>query len=429
MLCVVRRPRAPSSLRARPGALVGPRRAARLASSLGALLSVGALLSLGALAGAACDGRGVLELRYPPDAAAGGNLPVPDAGADAGGGGQGGGGAPIGGAAPSVVRLGLLALPESEPAQGVALELAALEAEALGVRAALVRRTFADLTTPSGAVSEAALAALEDEIQEHAKDGRAVMLEVALVRRLRDGRPAELVAKGWDPNYVVQPYLSLLKAVVERVGSKVSVLSLGHALDAWLDEHPDDADGLGACALAALGKIQVLPGPRPLVGVGLRAQAFDDALGSGAAVALADSVASLSEVLVVSYLAGVDDAPASPSSALQLIDQRGGQKPLAFDAVGAATPPGGALTEEQAASLLELFFDNVTARSARVPFVQVVQLGDLEGAACDGLAETLGLPLEGELASALCATGLRGLDGTTKKTFAPVLDALARFSK
>jgi hypothetical protein len=383
------------------------------------------LLTLLTSLSVACDGRGVLELSFPPDAAVGGNLPVPDAGDDAGAGGQGGGGAPQGGAAPSVVRLGLLALPESEPAEGLAKELAALEAEALGVRAVLVRRTFAELTTPSGAVSEAALGALDDEVQAHTKDGRAVMLEVALVQRLRDGRPAELALKGWDPNYLVQPYLSLLKAVVERVGAKVSVLSLGHALDAWSEAHPDDAEGLGACALAALGKVQALPGPRPKVGLGLRAQAFEQP----ATEALAASVAALSEVLVVSYLAGVDAVPSSPSSALQAIDALAGQKPLAFDAVGAATLGGAGLDEEQAASLLTLFFDNVKARSARVPFVHVVQLGDLEGVACEGLASTLGLEPTSDAASALCATGLRGLSGEAKKTFAPVLDALARFSK
>lgn len=351
------------------------------------------------------------ELPVDPSGTGGGF--VGDAGDHDAAGGDGGA-PPIGdGGPPAQVWAALAAPPADGDPDGPGAYQAELAAFSLGARGVVLEASFRDLCDADGAVDPVAVGALAARAQAHVDAGRRVHLELAAARRGLDLRPTALASLAWDDAAVVGAWVAVAEAVLDAAPG-VWCVGAGVAVDATLA----DAPPFVTFALDARAELASLPAP-PRLSLGLLAGGLIAGTAPDQPQSPALMLANAFDVVRVTYLPEVDGAPASPLDLVDALLAALPDRTFLLEAGAAPSSP-----DDQALFHARLR-TTITSHRDRFPFVRFVQARDVEGEGCVAYAGLQGLDPSSDAASALCATGVLGVDGAPKPALAELLTSLA----
>jgi hypothetical protein len=320
-----------------------------------------------------------------------------------GAGGQGADGGPTTGAGGALVAPVLMGVRANVSAAAPPL-LADLRAYAAGVRLMPIAVRFGNL-------DEAVLA---EDIADHAAQQVRVVVTLLVVDGPQAFRPPGLEEVSWnDP--LMKVALGDAIDAIEGAGA-VDVIAIGRRVDRYLEAFPADGE-----ALAELLAHGVSSADTP-TGIGLGHESQPDPV--------VESIASLGDVSVRSYLPGLGGSVQLASVAMDLdaLVATAGERPVLLLDVAFPSAPALGASEEMQHQALDAFFTALEPRRSRFPWVVVHQLHDLDELACEALAIDQGEDPGGLWASYACHTGLRTPEDEPKPAWSRFLEATARFA-
>jgi hypothetical protein len=368
-----------------------------------------------------CDGADPID--PPKDGGIGASAAGGVDGGDAGAGGAGGGAVPdAGDAGTAAVLIGLTPNPRSDAAEPSEAERvqAELIAFAAGVRALGAARPWRSLDA-------AGLDALGAKSAFYADHGRRMLLELLVIDRAADERPAELVGLAWDDPAVVAALDATIDAVLSRVGAELTALTFGREVDVYLAAHEDQRGSFEALAAHALGYARTHPmSPAGLrVGVGF---SFSATMGTDPSLS---AVLAAADVLAVSYLPEVRGS-AEPANAvvgdMDALIARAAQLPIALTALGVSSAPEAGGSPAAQRDFYHAFYQALEPRRASFPLVNAFELFDLSPEACAAHVAAQGEEPDGSFARHRCTLGLHGADGAAKAAWPELIEAAATFA-
>jgi hypothetical protein len=338
--------------------------------------------------------------------------------------GGGGAGPDAGDAGVSPVLIGITPSPRSDhagpPTAGDLLE-AELATFAVGVRGVVVTRALHELDSNA----YTALAAQGDFYEAH---GKRVLMNLAIVDRAADGRPAPLDTFTWDHPDVITAVHTAIDGLFASFGGELAYLTFGRDVDFYLAGHPGMRGAFehlveDACAYAARH------GSAP---VGLRVGAGFSFDGAASPDPSFDTLLDAGDVAVLSYLPGLKDGSAAPAStvaaALDSMTALAGGKPVVLQALGYPSAPGADGSEEKQQLFFQTFFDALAPRRSVFELVNVVELHDPAAVACEAYAAAQGQSPDGAFASFVCSLGLFDQGATAKPAWLEVAAGAAAFA-
>lgn len=384
---------------------------------MGARFSMPVVTTMVLLA-AGCDGIGL------PDLPTG-----PTTGGHPGGSGgtsetTGGGGTSGGGSTDSQVSPVLVAI-------------AATPASASGVPG-LADEIEADITT-FGAGARAAVVSvpwsaalpldpsLAKRLDFYAAHDHRVLVNLAVVDRLADQRPAEIASTSWSGADAQDAVHAALDALLDAGGASVRFVTLGRDVDVYLAAHPNERASFVAFAKEAAAYARSHAGAASDLAVGV-AFSPDAPKSEPAFTDLADA----SDVLGFSYFPGLgtyeSDATSGVVAAITALADAAMKKPIVLQAVGAPSDPlaGGADATQQA--FFSTLFGAVGARRESFALVSVTELHDAPASACAAWVASQGEAPDGPLAAYACSLGVLTTDGTPKPAWSAVIAGAAALS-
>lgn len=324
-----------------------------------------------------------------------------------------------GGTSVSPVLVGIRPTPASSaPTPGDVLS-ADLTAFGAGVRAAV-------LVLPWDQIAAGEDPSLAQRAAFYEKHGKRVALDLAVVDRLVDHRPAELAGKAWSAPEVVAAMEQTIDALFASTGPEVQYLTLGRDVDVYLEAHPAERSAFVAFAKQAFAY----------------ARSHDDAppdLAVGAAMSRAapkqepafGNLRDLGDVVAFSYFPGLVsfDAAKEPGAALVVaqLTAAAGPKPIVLQAGFASDAAAGGSEDAQQAFFATLF-GAIGAHRKSFALVNVVELSDAPPSSCGAWAVAQGGEEDGPLAAYACSLGLFRADGSTRPAWQAVLAGAAALS-
>lgn len=389
---------------------------------MGARNSIQILTTL-VLVACGCDGIGPAENPLPQTT---GGHPGGSGGDDTSGGGTGGTG---GATSPSVSPVLVAIQPTPASAWGDPGLAAQIEADVTtfgaGARAAIVSLPW-DAALPIDA-STSLDPSLAKHLDFYVTQKRRVLVNLAVVDRLADHRPAALSDAGWSAPETLQAVHATLDAILDAGGSSVRFVTFGRDVDVYLAAHPSERSAFVSFAKEACAYVRSRPGAPPDLAVGV---AFSpDAPKSEPA--FADLVLA-SDVLGFSYFPGLGtyetDATSGVITAIGALADASMNRPIVLQAVGAPTDAlaGGADATQQ--SFFATLFGAIGARRDSFALVGVTELHDAPASACAAWAASQGEMPDSPFAAYACSLGVMHTDGTPKPAWSAVIAGAASLS-
>jgi len=374
---------------------------------------------LGALVIAGCEGTGPLQIYVPPD----------DAGASTGGAGAssmsgGSGGFSMGGsdAGISPVLVAITPTPATNGAEPTAAD--DLEADlatfGAGARAAIVIVPWSAL--PSGEDP-----GLAKRIAFYEANEKRVLVNLAIVDRLADQRPAAIKGTAWNSAASLDAAHQAIDTIFEAGGPTIRFLTFARDADVYLAAHPAERSAFvsfikDACAYAK----------------GHSSAAVDFAAGGALSSAAPKSEPSFADlldagdVIAFSHLPGLGtyetDATSNVVTEIGSLADAAGSKPIVLQAAGAPTDGLAGGSEAAQQTYFSTLFGAVGARRPSFALLDVTELSDAPPATCAAWAVSQGEPADGAMAAYACSLGVWSSDGAPKPAWSAVIAGAAALS-
>ena len=377
-----------------------------------------------ALGGLPCGPLGCepepIDVVTPPPPGTGGSTPYDggpdDAAVDAGDDAE-----PPPDAAPHPVLVGLDPNPRSPdggPPGAAELLEAELTCRAVGVRTIV-------LLAPWNTLGDETIPALGARVASYRSQGLTVVLNVAVVDRKLDYRPAAVQGLAWDAGGTTDAMAATLDALVPALGADLGALVLGRETDRYVLEHPDEATGLTQFLALGVSRVASMGADAPPVGVGLSFAGADPP-------ASYQALLGLGALAVYTYLPGIG-APSVPSDTsvthdLDAMITLGAGRPVVLEAAGLTSSAALGSSPEQQRQFLDALFGALGARRAHFSVVNVHELHDGTASSCAAEAAAQGEPPDGSVAAYACETGLRAPDGGAKPAWQGFVQGAAAFA-
>lgn len=302
-------------------------------------------------------------------------------------------------------------------AESLAADLATFGA---GARASVV-------SIPWDALDGPATAALAKRTDLYADHAIRALVNLAVVDRAVDHRPAAIAAGAWSSTATLAAMRAAVDAIFGSSGDELSFLTFGRDVDVYLAAHPSERDAFIGFAKEACAYAKGHPGAPADLRVGV---AFSPAAPKAetAFTALLDS----EDVVAFSYFPGIDsfDSDASLGVAAAVADMAdvGAAKPIVLQAAGVPSDPVAGGGDDAQATFFASLFGAIEAHRKSFALVNVVELNDAAPASCAAWAEAQGSEPGGPLAAYACSLGLRRADGAPKPAWSAVLAGSAALS-
>ena len=372
-----------------------------------------ALLLLG------CDGLGPAEIIVTS-----GNGGHASGGKD-GGQSAGGGGASTGGTTSTSVSPVLVAITPTPASTGGEPSAAdAIEADVAtfgaGARAAIVVLPWDEL--PSGEAP-----ALKKRLAFYAAHDRRALVNLAVVDRLADRRPAPIAGAAWNAPATFDLLHKALDTVFDAGGDAIRFVTFGRDVDLYLAAHPAERGAFVAFAKEACSYARGHSGAAADLGAGV---AF-----SPAAHKSEPSFAELldaQDIVAFSYFPGLGTYEADATSGVVttisgLADAALG-RPIVLQAAGApsdALAGGGEATQQ---AFFATLFGAIGAHRSSFALASVTELHDAPAASCAAWVASQGEPPDGPFAAYACSLGVLHADGLPKPAWSAVIAGAAALS-
>ncbi len=368
---------------------------------------------------AGCDGLGPAEIQVPRE----------DGGQSTGGkgGGQstGGGGTSTGGTTDPGVSPVLVAITPTPTSNGGDPSAASvIEADVTtfgaGARAAIV-------VLPWDKVPSGEDLALKKRLDFYTAHDRRVLVNLAVVDRLADHRPAALADAAWNAPQTMDAIHQALDTVFEAGGAAVRFVTFGRDVDLYLAAHPIERSAFVAFAKEACAYARGHTGAAPDLAVGV---AF-----SPAAPKSEPSFAQLLEaedIVAFSYFPGLGtfepDATSGAVTTISGLADAALGKPVVLQAAGAPTDAlaGGSEATQQA--FFAALFGAIGVHRSSFALAAVTELHDAPSPTCAGWVASQGEPPDGPFAAYACSLGVMNADGTPKPAWGSVIAGAAALS-
>jgi hypothetical protein len=368
---------------------------------------------------AGCDGIGPAEIQVPRD----------DAGQSNGGSGgsqsSGGGGAGTGGTTDPSVSPVLVAITPtpasngSEPSAADAIE-ADVTTFGAGARAAIV-------VLPWDEVPVGEDPALKKRLDFYAAHHRRVLVNLAVVDRLADHRPASLADAAWNAPVALEAVHQALDTVFEAGGDAVRFVTFGRDVDLYLAAHPLERAAFVTFAKEACAYARGHAGAAADLAVGV---AF-----SPAAPKSEPSFAQLLEaedIVAFSYFPGLGTYEADATSGVVatisgLADASLG-RPIVLQAAGAPSDAMAGGSEATQQMFFTTLFGAIGARRSSFALASVTELHDAPSPTCAAWVASQGEPPDGPFAAYACSLGVLHTDGAPKPAWSAVIAGAAALS-
>lgn len=372
-------------------------------------------LALFALLPWGCSGNGIGDSGGPPPN--GGQGASPGSGGAAGNGGNGAhAGNGVGGSEDLPVYLSVTTNPLAS--NGVSPNasdqvIAELTAFALGVRAMHIVLRWDQFEQND-------IPALTQRVNAYSQRPLQVVLELAVVDHRAARRPSPLTGTAWNAPESVAALQAAIDSLIAAVGSELDALIIGRGVDAYIEQHPGEADALRALVHAGIERASALAPGLPN-GVSLRFPSDVDG-----------ELAALGSMAAYRYLPGWGASPLpddiSATNDLDAMIDKAGDRPILLEAVGytSAVALESSTTEQR--DMLGAFFAALAPRRASFPYVNVFQLHDLQPASCDAYALDQGLAPSDPLVRYVCEAGLRDTQGKAKDAWTEMIEAAAELA-
>jgi hypothetical protein len=364
-----------------------------------------------------CDAGGPLEIAYKPDETSGGGGSA-DAGQmdapampDSGDGGQGAGLSPV--------LLGIAPTPfgEATPATALAADLATFGA---GARAEVIVLEWDAAPTSRDE-------ALSKRTAFYAEHGKRVVLNLAVVDRKVDHRPAALAGASWDSSKTLAAIETSIDALFASSGDEVRFLTLGRDVDVYLAAHPGQRSAFVKFARQACGYARRHGGAPKDLGVGVAftpsapkmETAYNDLL-------------DVEDITVMSYFPGIEtyepDAASGAATVMAQLGDLGASKPIVLQAAGVPTDAAAGGSDVAQQTFFTTLLGAISAQRKSFALVNVVELNDAPAGSCSAWAEAQGDPPGGPLTAYACSLGLLRGGGAPKPAWDAVLSGAAALS-
>jgi len=258
---------------------------------------------------------------------------------------------------------------------------------------------------------------LTQRVNAYSERPLQVVLELAVVDHRAGRRPGWLVGAAWNAPETVAALQAALDSLIGAVGSELDAVILGRGVDAYIEQHPAEAEALRALMHAGIERLSMLA-PQLPNGVSLRFPSDVDG-----------ELATLGSMAVYSYLPGWGAATVpddiSATNDLDAMIEKAGDRPILLEAVGytSALILESSMVEQR--DMLAAFFAALEPRRAFFHYVNVFQLHDLQAAPCDAYALDQGLAPSDPLARYVCEAGLRDTQGEAKEAWTEMIEAAA----
>jgi hypothetical protein len=369
---------------------------------------------------AACDAGGFIEVHVQPDGGSGGTSEVDGGPDDAPPGQDADPSTDDAGLSP--VLVGITPTPltnDGEPTSGDTLA-AKLTAFGAGARAAVI-------VLPWDAAPSAEDPALAKATAFYAAHDKRVLLNLAVVDRVVDHRPAGLAGAKWDAPETLGLIEETIDALFASSGDEVRFLTFGRDVDVYLATHPSERSAFTSFAKSACAYARAHTAAPKDLGVGV---AFSTAAPK-TEVAFTDLL-DVEDIVAVSYFPGLGtyepEAASGVAAVVAQLADLGASKPIVLQATGITSAMAAGGTEDSQHQFFATLFGAVGAQRKSFALVNVVELYDAPPAACSGWAEAQGEPADGPLAAYACSLGLFRNDGTAKPAWNAVLSGAASLS-
>lgn len=371
-----------------------------------------------------CQGSLLSDLLPRPDGGAGGAFPSFDAG-DASSDGESPPPPDAADAGPSPVLVGIQPNPktngEGEPSAGDILE-AKLTTLAAGAKLSVISVTWRALASGEGPD-------LAAEVDFYKKHDQQIIVNVAFVDRLADGRPDELLDLAWDSPAMKTAADKLLSPLLQQLGPSLTGITFGRDVDVFIEARPNEREAVEAFAAHLTTFAKNHPASPPELKVAA-AVSFEGAVTSPSASL--EELLALGDIAAVSYLPGLGDGAVIPASEvatqLDTLIAAAAGKPIFLQAVGYPSDPLVQSSPEKQGFFYESFWSALAPRRASFPWVNVALLHDLGPAACEAYAASQSEMTGGPTAAFFCSLGLFTSAGEEKPAWPLVLKGTAAFA-
>ena len=334
------------------------------------------------------------------------------------------------------VRLGLVptagSMSDAGPTVGDHTQ-ATLDVLAAGSRAVTLARRWSDLFIDATTPRSEPWSFLSKSAPLYRDADRAIAFSLVAVDRTTDARPSGL-SGGWDAPATLAAVEALVDKTYATFGSELAYVSIGTEVDRFLESaSPADRAAFVTFAVHAMDYARQHPNRPADTQVGVSASA-------GGIVA--ESTTQLLELLrasdavIATYFpleASFDAKPPAGVAAdlddlVVAVSSDAGTREVVLEQVGYPSADGASSSAENQAAFFDVFFQTLSSRRDRFPFVSIYALNDPAPSICEREAAALGAAGDAVAIAARCSMGVREHDGTTKAAWMPVLDGIATFA-
>lgn len=369
---------------------------------------------------ASCDAGGLIEISVVPEGSGGGTSGADAGTSDGSSAEDADASTQDAGVSPVLVAITPTAAADeggASPADVLAAELTTFGA---GVRAAVV-------VLPWDAISAGEDALVAKKAALYAAHGKRVVLNVAVVDRLVDHRPASLAGKAWSSPEVVAAMEVTLDTLFASSGPEVRYITLGRDVDVYLAAHPDERSAFVSFTKQVFAHARDhADAPADLsVGAAFSPSAPKEEPAFG-------NLLDLGDIVAFSYFPGITTfEPGGESGAALVVSQladAAGSTPIVLQAVGLASDEDAGGSEDQQQTFLATLFGAIGANRKSFALVNVVELFDAPASSCSAWAIAQGGEQDGKLAAYACSLGAFRADGTPKPAWQSLLTGAAALS-
>lgn len=299
---------------------------------------------------------------------------------------------------------------------------ARLTAMAAGSRAAVIRRTPADLTSTS------AWSSLETEASAFKKNGIAVNFVYSVVDGNTRGLESALSGYAWNDSAVLKAMYNRIDQAMARLDGAAAYFLFGRDVDIFLAAHTDERAAFEAFLLALMTYVQT----HPLAPPGLRVGVVFSFSGVSAPDASWTKLLEASDIAASSYLPGLGTDTAGLASNIatdvDVLVAKAMGKPIVIEALGYPSSDVVGGSDAKQALFLETFFTALGPRRSSFVFVNIEGLHDHAPGRCAERAMSAGQAVDGSWAAYTCSLGLFTADSQPKPAWQVFVKAAAAFA-
>jgi hypothetical protein len=346
----------------------------------------------------------------------------------AGCGGGGGSPANVIVAPPPVTKPGVLsvsAMPKLNPFPTTPAQVTAIYTEAFnlvydaGARGQVTTYKWSELEPTRGNYDAQKFSDLASAIANAQSHNMTVFLGIQLINTTNRELPSDIATLPFNDPAVIAQFRLLINRILTAYPGKITYLSIGNEVDAYLRAHPTEWAQYKVLYNNAVQYAHTLDAN---VKVGVTGTA-DGALITSP-VQLTD-LNALSDVIILTYypitstvqgttVTVTADSPSVVASDFPMMLNFAGSKPLVLQEVGYPASATNGSSEAMQSQFVSNVFSAWKTSNGKIPFLNYFLLHDFTQQMCDDFGVYYGLPNVTSFNTFLCSLGLRKDDGTPR---------------